>query len=67
MKEALQLYTEQQHRWKMKSAMRGVAESLELHNREMASYMSEISEQQHITNSRLADIEFLTFLDYVNK
>lgn len=66
MKEALNLYTEQQHRWKMESAMRGMAQSVELHNREMASYMSEISEQQRITNSRLADIELLTFLDYVN-
>lgn len=65
-KEALQLYTEQQHRWEMESAMRGMAQSMELHNREMASYMSEISEQQRITNSRLADIELLTFLDYVN-
>lgn len=65
-KEALNLYTEQKHRWEMENAVHGMAQSMELHNREMASYMSEISEQQRITNSRLADIELLTFLDYVN-
>lgn len=65
-KEALHLYTEQKHRWEMESAMHGMAETMKLHNREMESYMSEISAQQRITNSRLADIEFLTFLDYVN-
>lgn len=66
-KEALHLYLEQKHRWEMESTMRGMAESMELHNREMESYMSEISAQQRITNSRLADIETLTFLDYINR
>ncbi len=67
MKEALHLYIEQKHRWEMEATMRGMAESMELHNREMESYMREISAQQRITNSRLADIEMLTFLDYINK
>lgn len=66
-KEALHLYIEQKHRWEMEATMRGMAQTMELHNREMESYMSEISAQQRITNSRLADIEMLTFLDYINK
>lgn len=66
-KEALHLYIEQKHRWEMEAAMHGIAESMEYHNREMESYMSEISAQQRITNSRLADIEMLTFLDYINR
>lgn len=66
-KEALHLYIDQKHRWEMEATMRGMAESMEIHNREMESYMSEISAQQRITNSRLADIEMLTFLDYINK
>lgn len=66
-KEALKLYTEQKHRWEMESAVHGMARAMELHNREMETYMSEISAQQRITNSRLADIEFLTFLDYMDR
>lgn len=67
MKEALQLYEEQKHRWEMEASMHGMVRTMEMHNREMSAYMSEISAQQRITNSRLADIEMLTFLDYVNK
>ncbi len=67
LKEALQLYTEQKHRWEVEAAMHGIAKTMELHNREMEAYMSEISEQQRIANSKLADIEMLTFLDYINK
>ena len=66
MKEALNLYVEQKHRWEVEATMRGMANSMEMHNREMEAYMSEISAQQRITNSRLADIEMLTFLDYIN-
>lgn len=66
-KEALNLYMEQKHRWEMEAAMRGMANAMENHNREMEAYMSEISQQQRVTNSRLADIEMLTFLDYINK
>lgn len=47
--------------------MRGMAKSMELHNREIESYMSEISAQQRITNSRLTDIEMLMLLGYINK
>ncbi len=67
LKEALQLFVEQKHRWEMEATVHGMARSMEMHNREMEAYMSEISAQQRITNSRLADIEMLTFLDYVNK
>lgn len=66
LKEALQLFNEQKHRWKMEEAMHGMAKNMEMHNQEMEAYMSEISAQQRIANSRLADIEMLTFLDYVN-
>ncbi len=67
LKEALHLYIEQKHRWEVEATMHGMARSMELHNQEMEAYMSEISAQQRITNSRLADIEMLTFLDYINK
>ncbi len=66
MKDGLHLYLEQKHRWEMEAAIHGMARSMELHNREMEGYMAEISAQQRITNSRLADIEMLTFLDYIN-
>lgn len=66
LKEALHLYTEQKHRWETEAAIHGMARSMEMHNREMQGYLSEISAQQRITNSRLADIEMLTFLDYMD-
>lgn len=66
LKEALHLYIEQEHRWEMEATMHGMARSMEMHNREMEGYMSEISAQQRVTNSRLADIEMLSFLNYIN-
>lgn len=66
LKEALNLYIEQKHRWEVEATMRGMARTIEMHNQEMEAYMSEISAQQRMMNSRLADIEMLTFLDYIN-
>lgn len=61
--EALKLYIEQKHRWEMEAAIHGMAETMQRHNSEMMEYMDKISAEQRITNSRLADIEMLTFFN----
>lgn len=66
-KEAMKLYIEQLHRWKMEEAVQGMARSAERHHREMEEYMADIRAQQEEANSRLANIETLTFLDYLDR
>ncbi len=65
-KEAMQLYDNHLHQLKMQATMQNMANSMYAHNQAMEAYMSDVVEQQKITNSKLSDIENWTFLDYMN-
>ena len=65
-KEAMQLYDNHLHQIKMQVTMQNMANSMYAHNQAMEAYMSDVVEQQKITNSKLSDIENWTFLDYMN-
>lgn len=61
-KEAVNLYVEQLHRWEMEAGLQQISQQQGL----IASRLSELNEQQRITNSKLSNIETLTFLDYID-
>lgn len=62
-KEAVNLYEEQLHRWKMESSMEKIAQQQSAINAELKN----IHAEQIKIHSTLQDIETLTFLDYVDR
>lgn len=62
LKEAINLYEEQLHRWKLEEAAQQAAEAQEY----MALAMNELNERQAETNAHLRSIEFMQYMQYLN-
>lgn len=62
LKEAINLYEEQLHRWKLENA---VQQSLEMQEY-LAMAVDELNSQQAETNAHLRSIEFMQYLQYLN-
>ena len=63
LKEAINLYEEQLHRWKLENAAQRAAEMQQY----MGLAMHELNMRQAETNNLLREIEAIQFMDYVNK
>ena len=63
LKEAMNLYEEQLHRWKLEQYARQSAEIQEY----CARAMDELNSKQAKTNEHLKNIEFMQFINYYNK
>ena len=61
MKEAVNLYEEQLHRWKLEDAARQTAEAQEY----MAQAVQELNARQAETNQRLRNIEYMEYQNYI--
>ncbi len=62
LKEAINLYEEQLHRWKLEDAARQSAEAQEY----LALAVEELSARQAETNDHLRSIEFMQYMQYLN-
>ena len=63
LKEAINLYEEQLHRWNLEMAANKVAEAQQY----TARAIDELNRQQRETNNHLKAIEFIEYINYLNK